>query len=245
LLGKVYLTEKKYTEAVSILNGIVGQYTLLADVKDVFDTDNKLNNEIIFSIRFDKEISGEGHGLWLNVSDVSTSDISPKLIDAYEALDARKFLAEYQSNGSLFAPGKFLDEESSSTRRYGNDYILLRYADVLLMLAEAINEDSYSTSGDAYTYLNNVRSRAGLTPDLTSTELPDQASFRAAVLNERFLEFPYEGQRWFDLARTNTAKDELAILGKTVGAHQLIFPIPQAEIEKVNNPDIFPQNPGY
>jgi len=245
LLGKVYLTEKKYPESISILNEIIGQYALLSDVTDVFDTDNKLNSEIIFSIRFDKEISGEGHGLWLNVSDVSTTNVSTKIIDAYDALDARKFLVDYQPNGSLFAPGKFLDEESSSTRDFGNDYILLRYADVVLMLAEAINEDAYATSGDAYTYLNNVRSRAGLTPNLTSTELPDQASFRNAVLNERFLEFPFEGQRWFDLARTNTAKDELAILGKTVGTHQLIFPIPQAEIEKVNNPDIFPQNPGY
>lgn len=245
LLGKVYLTEKKYDQAISILNEIIGQYTLLPDVTDVFDTDNKLNSEIIFSIRFDKEIQGENHGLWLNVSDISTADLSSKLISTYDALDTRKFLAEYQSNGSLFAPGKFLDVESTTTRRFGNDYILLRYADVLLMIAEAQNEIGYQTSGTAFNYLNEIRQRAGLTPDLTSSDLPDQTSFRAAVLNERFLEFPYEGHRWFDLIRTETAKEEMAELGKTVQDHQLLLPIPQAEIEKVNNPDVLWQNPGY
>ena len=245
LLGKVYLTEKKYAEAVSILNEIVDQYSLLSNVTAVFDTANKLNNEIIFSIRFDKEIPGENHGLWLNVSDISTADLSPKLIDAYDALDARKFLAEYQSNGGgLFAPGKFLDEESTSTRRFGNDYILLRYADVLLMIAEAQNEITYQSSGAAFNYLNDIRERAGVAA-LTPTEIPDQTSFRDAVLNERFLEFPYEGHRWFDLIRTETAKEEMAALGKTVQDHQLLLPIPQAEIEKVNNPDVLGQNPGY
>jgi hypothetical protein len=244
LLGKVYLTEKKYAEAVSILNEVVGQYTLLLNVKEVFDTNNKLNNEIIFSIRFDKELSGENHGLWLNVSDVSTSDMSSKLIGAYDALDPRKFLAEYQPNGNLFAPGKFLDEESTSTRRFGNDYILLRYADVLLMIAEAQNEIGYQSSGVAFNYLNDIRERAGLTA-LTPTEVPNQSTFRDVILNERFLEFPYEGQRWFDLTRTHTAKAEMALLGKTVQSHQLLWPIPQAEIEKVNNPDILGQNPGY
>jgi len=244
LLGKVYLNEKKYIEAISILNEIVGQFTLLPDVKDVFDTNNKLNKEIIFSIRFDKELLGENHSLWLGVSDVSTADLSSKLIDAYQAGDTRKFLADYQSNGSLFAPGKFLDTESGATRLFGNDYIVLRYADVLLMIAESQNEIGYQSSGIAFDYLNDVRERAGLTA-LTAIDIQDQTSFRAFVLNERFLEFPYEGHRWFDLARTNTAKKELAELGKTVQDHQLVFPIPQAEIEKINNPDIFPQNPGY
>ena len=53
LLGKVYLTEKKYTEAVTTLNEVVGKYSLLDDAKDVFSTTNKNNNGIIFYIRFD------------------------------------------------------------------------------------------------------------------------------------------------------------------------------------------------
>lgn len=246
LLGKVYLTQKRFTEALSILEEVVGQYSLLPDVTDVFDTNNKQNNEIIFSIRFDKDIDGENHGLWLNVSDVSTADISTKLLATYEDTDARKYLAEYQPNpgGSLFAPGKFLDEQSSVTNRFGNDYILLRYADVLLMISEAQNEIEYQSSGIAFDYLNDVRERAGASV-LSSTELPDQDSFREAVLDERFLEFPYEGQRWFDLVRTNTAREEMAEVGKNVQSHQLLFPIPQAEIEKINNPDILSQNPGY
>ncbi|WP_104809953.1 RagB/SusD family nutrient uptake outer membrane protein [Polaribacter filamentus] len=141
-------------------------------------------------------------------------------------------------------PGKFLDTESTATRRFGNDYILLRYADVLLMIAEAQNEIGYQSAGVAFNYLNDIRERAGLTA-LTATEVPNQSTFRDVILNERFLEFPYEGHRWFDLTRTQTAKAEMELLGKTVQSHQLLWPIPQAEIEKVNNPNILGQNPGY
>jgi len=211
---------------------------------DVFDTNNESNNEIIFSIRFDKEIEEEGHGLWFSVSDISTANLSSKLIDSYDNADARKFLTTYQSDGILFVPGKFLDTQSENTESYGNDYILLRYADVLLMLAEAQNELGYQSTGQAFNLLNDVRERAGLTA-LTSTEITNQAGFRNAILQERFLEFSFEGHRWFDLIRTETAVEELAELGKTVQDHQLLFPIPQAEIEKINNLSIFPQNPGF
>ena len=244
LLGKVYLTQGKYTLAIDELENVGSQYQLLNNVREVFDASNKQNAEILFSIRFDKDIEGEGHSLWLGVSDVSTADLSSKLIDAYAAEDQRSFLVNYQPNENLFAPGKFLDTESQSTRRYGNDYILLRYADILLMLAEAINEQGYAPNGSAFAHLNAVRGRAGLSP-LSSSELATQEQFREAVLNERFLELPYEGHRWFDLIRTETAQQELRELGKSVQSHQLLLPIPQSEIEKVNNPNILWQNPGY
>jgi|SaaInl6LU_22_DNA_1037377.scaffolds.fasta_scaffold01589_8 starch-binding outer membrane protein, SusD/RagB family len=245
LLGKVYLTQKKYTEAISALNEVVGQYSLLNNIADVFDASNESNNETIFSIRFDKEIEGEGHGLWFSVSDVSTSSITEKISNAYSDTDTRKDLIAYQAAGNLFVPGKFFDIESAATRRFGNDYILLRYSDVLLMLAEALNEQGYQPSGSAFDYLNDVRERANLGV-LTSTELPDQISFRNAILNERFLEFPLERHRWFDLIRTNTAATQInSGIGIGIQSFQLLYPVPQAEIEKINNTDLFYQNEGY
>ncbi len=250
-LGKVLLTQGKYGEAVTSLNGVTG-YSLLGNVEDVFDPSNETNNEIIFSIRFDKEISGEGHGLWFAISDISTSPLTSKLNNAYDVGDTRKNLINFQSAGALLVPSKFFDTQSSSTNRYGNDYILLRYADVVLMLAEALNEQGYQPNGEAFNLLNQIRTRASLSA-LTAIDLPDQSSFRNAILNERFLEFPLEGQRWFDLIRTNTAEAEIfsgvtevnSNLGLNIQNFQFLYPVPQAEIEKINNTSIFYQNEGY
>lgn len=251
LLGKVFLTQAKYAEAITVLNGVTS-YSLLNNIEDVFDTGNKSNNEIIFSIRFDKDISGEGHGLWFAISDISTSPITSKLNNSYEISDTRKNLIDFKPEGALLVPSKFFDTQSSSTNDYGNDYILLRYADVILMKAEALNEEGYQPDGEAFTFLNQIRTRAGL-ETLNATDIPNQASFREAILRERFLEFPLEGHRWFDLVRTNTAKAEInsgitevsSDEGLNIQDFQLLYPVPQAEIEKINNASIFYQNEGY
>lgn len=245
LLGKVYLTEKKYSQTITILNEVVGQYDLLPNIADVFDPNNKTNNEIIFSIRFNKEVLGEGHGLWFGITDKSTSPLTSKLKDSYSSNDDRKALIEYEATGNQLVPGKYFDTSSTATRNYGNDFILLRQADVVLMLAEALNEQSYEPNGQAFVYLNKVRKRAGLS-ELTQTELSSQMNFRNAVLDERNLEFPLEAQRWFDLIRTNTAQTEIESgIGVNIQDYQLLYPVPQAEIEKINNPSIFYQNDGY
>lgn len=244
LLGKVYLTQNKFGETTTILNEVIGQYSLLNNVSDIFDTENKNNDEVIFSIRFNKEISTEDHELWFSVSDISISPFTSKLINAYAPSDSRKSLIDYQPVGNLFVPGKFSDTESSF-RSFGNDYILLRYADVLLMLAEALNEQGYQPTGNAFDYLNDVRERANLSP-LTATELPDQTNFRDAVLNERFIEFPLEGHRWFDLIRTKTAATEINVgIGISIQDYQLLYPVPQTEVEKINDASLFYQNEGY
>lgn len=245
LLGKVYLTEKKYPESVAVLNDIVTKYSLQSDVTKVFDTSNKSNTEIIFSIRYNKDLTGEGHGLWFGLPDVSASSFTSKLVNAYQTVDARKGLIDYKKIGNQYVPGKFYDTQSTTTLNYGNDYILLRHSDVLLMLAEGLNEQNYQATGSAFDYLNAVRVRSKL-PKLTSTDLPNQTSFRNAVLNERFLEFPFEGQRWFDLIRTNTAQAEInSAIGISIQSYQLLFPVPQSEIEKINNKSLFDQNDGY
>jgi len=252
LLGKVYLTQKKYPEAITVLSELIGKYSLQPNIADVFDTTKKQNSELIFSIQFYKGISTEDHGLWLSVSDVTTTPFTQKLLNAYQlapVIDARKAMVDYRLGGTknnIFVPGKFYDTPVNTTNNnFGNDYTILRYADVLLMLSEALNEESYQPAGSAFDYLNDVRTRSKLTP-LTPTNLPDQASFRDAVLYERFLEFPFEGQRWFDLIRTNTATKEIKSgKGINILPYQLLYPVPQTEIQKINNPSIFYQNEGY
>ena len=221
-------------------------YALLPNIADVFSTTNKQNKELIFSIQFYKGISAEGHGLWFSVSDVTTTPNTLKIQKAYETVDTRKAMFDYTLAGpknNIFVPGKFFDTPTNNN--YGNDYTILRYADVLLMLSESLNEQSYQPAGTAFDYLNEVRKRAKLTP-LTATDLPNQGSFRDAVLQERFLEFPFEGHRWFDLIRTNTAAKEIKTgIGINILPFQLLYPVPQTEIQKINNPSIFYQNEGY
>lgn len=121
------------------------------------------------------------------------------------------------------------------------DVPVIRYAELLLMQAEALNE----TAADGHAALNQVRDRAGL-PALAglSTE-----AFREAVIHERRLEFPFEGIRWFDLITSGLADevinaiDEPGIPRAYVSGLSELLPIPQSEIEL--NPNLLPNNPGY
>ena len=126
-------------------------------------------------------------------------------------------------------PGEFQAKESNQ------DYPLLRYADVLLMHAEALNETAQASL--AHDYLNMVRNRAGL-DDLSGLS---QDQFRDQVLHERRLEFAAEGHRWFDLVRTGKLESlvPLAKPGVTPQTRHYLFPIPLRERELNLN---LPQN---
>ncbi len=126
--------------------------------------------------------------------------------------------------------------------QFGHNRILLRYADVLLMAAEALNENGQPAQ--ALEYLNQVRARArgGATdvlPDLTTT---DPATLRQAIWNERRAELALEEHRFFDLVRTGQAATVLAPLGFKANKHELL-PIPQGEIDISEG--TLTQNPGY
>ena len=115
----------------------------------------------------------------------------------------------------------------------GVNYRVIRYADILLMAAEALNQ-----SGDdatALTYLNLVRSRVGLFQKTSSGKV-----LYEDILKERRSELSCEGHRFFDLVRTGKAADEID--GFVVGKHEL-FPIPQDEIDLAGGNWL--QNPGY
>lgn len=117
--------------------------------------------------------------------------------------------------------------------RTDDNWPVLRYADVLLMLAEAINEQSGPTS-ESYTYLNQIRGRAGLAALLGLS----QQAFREKVLHERRIELAFENWRWFDLKRTLTPQ-QLADFLNTYGAKEKADPtvtrqgIPYSNIDYV------------
>lgn len=249
LLGKVYLTFHKWAEARDILSQVVGKYSLTRTPEKVFDVNNKMNEEIIFAIRFNKEIEGEGHDYWFSIINLTDdTNQTQSLLNCYQANDKRKALITYEKvpgdNACLMK--KFMDTKSSTYKKVGNDQIILRYADVLLMYAEALNEISYSNSqtSAAMAALNEVHTRAGLSP-VQIADLPDKGSFRNAIMLERQQEFPYEGHRWFDLVRMGGAKEALQAEGHHIQDYQFLYPIPGTELERINNTDLLWQNPGY
>lgn len=159
------------------------------------------------------------------------SDNRLALIDTYTKI---------QSN--LFAMTKWYDTyDATYTTQVGNDFPHLRYADITLMYAEALAETDLPT---ALTWLNKTRIRAGL-DELTSDDVKTKAEFIRELAAERGREFALEGHRWFDLVRLGLAVEHFRNLGYTLDAHNLIFPIPQNQIEIVNNPSILWQNPGF
>lgn len=243
LLAKVYLTEQKYNAVTTVLDSVIhsGVYQLLPHITDVFSTANKMNQEVVFAVRFNKSIAGQGHAIPAYFDDPI---LDPALLSAYPVDDSRRDLLTTTASGSHKPVKKYFDVLDSATNTVGNDFLLLRYADVYLMAAEALNEQGYDAAGDAMNYLDSVRSRA-MAPLFTAAELPDQASFRSAVLQERRLEFPLEWQRWFDLTRTNTATQALKALNLNIQSWQYLYPVPLTEVNIINNARTFPQNPNY
>ena len=124
----------------------------------------------------------------------------------------------------------------------GNDIPLLRYADILLTRAEALNELSATPSAEAFNLINLVRTRAGLA-NLTIANTPTKEAFRDAILRERGWEFISEGKRREDLIRHGKfVSSALARGAVNAKPTHVLFPIPQSEIDA--NPNIT-QNPGY
>lgn len=148
---------------------------------------------------------------------------------------------------------KYRDNDAPTNGDYGNDAPELRFADVLLIYAEAAALDDDAVSSSAIEALNRVKRRAYGYPNKVSSPVDYVAdglsvsAFRDIVIQERAYELFMEGaDRWFDLRRIGKAKEIiLANTGKTLVDKHILWPIPQAEID--NNPDIeqTDQNPGY
>ena len=136
-----------------------------------------------------------------------------------------------------------------NTAKSSLNYPLLRYADVLLMYAEAQNEADGSPSADAYSCVNQVRQRA----NLKGLSGLSQDEFRQAVWKERYHELSFENKIWFDMARTRkvlnltTGKFDNYVghkftYGPALSERELLFPIPTNEIKNNKN---LKQNDGY
>jgi tetratricopeptide (TPR) repeat protein len=282
LLGKLYLTQKQYPEAADALKKILPLgYSLVPSYADVFDPKKKNGPESIFEVQYQ---GGNDLGEWSSFiytfaprlskdavtgwpqSTPSGWNIPTKdLIATYENGDLRKDASiglDFKSpiTGQTIPYIKKYDHPHAIYGRTDDNWPVFRYADVLLMLAEALNEQS-GPSTEAYGYVNQVRARAGLGVLSGLT----QQSFRDTIMHERRVELAFENWRWFDLKRTRSAADLATFLNAytarekadpTVGrqgipysnsdyifdAYKALYPIPSNEI-LINNK--LTQNPGY
>lgn len=281
LLAKVYLTQNKKVDAIPLLQDVMTNsgYSLRPAYADVFAIDKEMNSEILFTVRYkagglglgspfantfaplgtgSQVINGDGDGLNYPTADLDTATNGdarkPTLIGVFGTGSAAKFYVK-----KFFSQVTLVDDAE-------NDFPVLRFADILLMLAEAQGFTSASVD-----LINSVRPRAGL-PIYTAAEINSVASFEKALSNERRIEFAFENQRFFDLQRFNktmttitfeqTMKDHftdeyymhyrlyvapaptLQELKDNTTADHMLLPIPQREIDTNTQLEI-PQNPGY
>jgi hypothetical protein len=139
-------------------------------------------------------------------------------------------------NQKVWTPGNTVPTSFGHNRRF------IRFADVLLIAAEALNENN--NSAQALVHLNRVRQRAregnnSILPDISVT---NKDQLRDLILKERRVELAMEGHRFLDLVRTNKAASVLGPLGFISGKHELL-PIPQTEIDLSQG--ALEQNPGW
>ncbi|PLX16982.1 MAG: RagB/SusD family nutrient uptake outer membrane protein [Marinilabiliales bacterium] len=276
LLGKVFLTKGDYDNAAEKLYDVIesGKFYLWPDYADIFKISNMNSGEIIFAVNFSGTLSegfkpnqyhvrllpsgldvdGEGpenaHGLELPTDN---------LFNSFNPLDRRRsvtFITSYTySDGTTinFEPhiGKFWDQEAEPRGNNTNsDVIYLRYADVLLMYAEALNETNNGPTTEAYNAINEVRKRARYNGVVEQNILPDlsglsYSEFCDAILNERRLEFVMEGSRYNDLRRFGKLVEAVEASGKENINPQdfhYLLPIPQRERDLNTK---LTQNTGY
>jgi hypothetical protein len=188
--------------------------------------------------------------------------VNPNLLGAgWPKIDARK--AATLDSGYVDTKTKFISPRIQYTKflekgttaptsrsDYPNNFPVIRLEDVLLMQAEVLNEGvaaGASAPTQALTYLNRIRTRAGVPVLKTMTK----EAFKLAVEQERRWEFAAEGLRWFDLVRTGRAltvmnqfiKDNGVRHPSPLDEHDLLFPVPLQEMQI--NPGFWQQNPGY
>jgi len=266
LLAKAYLTMERWEDASNKAEEVVnsGEYQLFEDYADAFDVENKNGIEHIFSIQFERTIISSNFHAWflpryrgIQANTEEFGAILPNMAfyDSYGEDDYRKTANFYTSYPAADGSGivefephifKFFDPTVDLVGGSSMNYPKMRFAETLLILAEAENELNGPTA-KALGAINQVRNRAML-PNLESTDgfQMTKEYFRNAVLQERSWELAYEGNRYFDMLRTNTS-----ISGDLIGydsgsgvfkAHNVLLPIPQREMD--NNTSLV-QNSGY
>ncbi|EPR70045.1 putative outer membrane protein [Winogradskyella psychrotolerans RS-3] len=269
LLAKVYLTQGvNYGVAAQLCADIKNSgFALQDDFSDVFY--NELNDEIIFAIQYEFGNANESQAFSAEFTSFNRQGredglnlVEDNLIADFAVYGGNRTAASYAS----FGVGtnitneviKFLPDGTDlnavpeptygpSAQQAGNDWIILRYSDVLLMHAEAILAGGAQTNSSAAidSYME-VRVRAGFD---AVTDRPSILT-KEALLVERRVELAFENQRFFDLVRFGIANDVIGNYATSQGfndydARQLLLPIPSREINLSGTPPLLGQNPGY
>lgn len=287
LLGLVYLTmgtsldatnaAENFNNAKTYLLACFNQKTFnsLSDIPfaDVFDVNKKTTNpEIIWQIEYKQGDANYSSALARNnqakgetinspfVSQGSGGLFTKDLLNEFETGDIRtNYSVKYANATSNYFITKFRDPSpAATTLGYGgNDWIVIRYADVILQLAELY---MYLNDYDnAIKYLNMVRARAGRPDYATMQNDPNYKNryptLKLAILHERRIELAFEHHRWHDLTRFFNASDLAAYFKSknqadydnsplnNIGTKDYYFPIPLTEYRL--NPEKMYQNPGY
>ena len=289
LLAKAHFTVRDYAAARPLLDSIVaeGRYALLPDFRQVFAPENPFNAEILFAAQFDGE-AGQGYGKLSDFLPTGSADevsleptvsVGPSgggvnrptadLLRAFaDTLDVRRdatigfYVAQGSSDTVLYPRKLIFTPLPDGAIGSSVDIPIFRYADVLLMRAEATVETS--GGGDipdaAFNDLNAVRGRAGLplafpfNPD-PALDLRTADEFRAFLREERRRELALENYRWYDLVRYGVAESVMQAHGeeeRTRGGYvdnfpdayrniPLLYPIPPEQVQQYG----YRQNPGY
>jgi len=239
ILAKMYLTQHRYSDALPLLTGLVADtgYSLSANYRDVFYVEK--NNEILFAIPYTADSSTESEDFSYNMTVAGGLNyVTPNFATFMNAdpSDTRKLTNINQT--TPVQNGKWVNT-AAAPRLSGNDWIVLRLADVYLMYTEAVMGTANSTTdAQAILYYDKVRNRAFATP-VTSTEIT-----KTQLLNQRRAELAYENQRLYDLIRFGQAETVLSAYSVTFQAPKdLLLPIPQTQINVSSG--ILVQNPLY
>jgi hypothetical protein len=241
----------------------LNQYQLVENTFDLFAVDKKNGPEHIFSIQHNNMNNITGHCTFA----MGWSDSEPVLITTdtkfYEEMDSRDQRKESSWAKHLYNPNKdewftfkvplfrkYIDTINYAKNQYAGENtntVYIRYAEVLLIKAEAENELNGPTS-IAYEAINEVRRRAYRHFPVTTPSEDDlpagltKAQFREALREERFSEFILEGQRWFDLVRWRILVKTVSTEKTGVTERNYLFPVPSSQITL--NPNLT-QNWGY
>lgn len=262
LLAKVYLYQEKWQAAADAANNVItsGEYGLEDDYATLWRESTENGVESIFELQGRGEIPAHGIQQYSSTQGArgpsgwgwGFNTPTEDLVNAFDSEEdeVRKnativFAGETLWDGRVVDPAvenpRYNEKAYSSANAGAGDgdknIRVLRYAEILLIYAEALNE--LGQTATATDFLNMVRERVDITP---KTGLSQEA-LRQAIWKERRLELAFEHDRWFDLIRTGQAAQQMTEHGKPfqTGKHEL-FPIPNDQL--IQTPEM-EQNPGW
>lgn len=267
LLGKVYLQRGSTTfadaqdnqNALAELNKVINSkvYSLVPNYPDVFDNAKKNGPEHIFSIQFGPGNNGANSNIILRMFyPAQLGGAGPFTVDTTffktgyspdDVIRKKWNMADSVGSTRVWPPFvyKYRDPAYASGSNNSNvNWIVLRYADVLLMQSEALNNIN-SNDPTKFDGLNAVRARAGLTApsqQLNFTNTVTADAFVDSLVKDRARELFVEGHRKYDLIRLKRYKQVMAPLGITVPDFRFLLPVPQTERDVNKN---LSQNDGY